>query len=212
MVYHTNSLQVLFDRQRPVSISGWGAIESDGRLQFICSPLEKLGPLEHCQNTKNTKPKRPTKKSQSEKKFWKNQPITKKSLPTTKKEIRWIFLPWSTKPWTSVPSFTKLKTLHLIPVLIILEIIPNVPIEHPQLNHGKMHQVKFNFNLVVIFFKQSYPRNFWLVERVIDRFLADSKAKIIIYTSECIGIKRYSFECVKPDIELIVTNLRSINK
>ena len=87
MVYHTNSLQVLFDRQRPVSISGWGAIESDGRLQFICSPLEKLGPLEHCQNTKNTKPKRPTKKSQPEK-------ITdnKKSLPTTKKEIRWIFL------------------------------------------------------------------------------------------------------------------------
>lgn len=145
MVYHTNSLQVLFDRQRPVSISGWGAIESDGRLQFICSPLEKLGPLEHCQNTKNTKPKKPTKKNQSEKNFWKNQPITKKSLPTTKKEIRWIFLPWSTKPWTSVPSFTKLKTLHLIPVLIILEIIPNVPIEHPQLNHGKMHQVKFHF-------------------------------------------------------------------
>ena len=62
MVYHTNSLQVLFDRQRPVSISGWGAIESDGRLQFICSPLEKLGPLEHCQNTKNTKPKRPNQK------------------------------------------------------------------------------------------------------------------------------------------------------
>ena len=53
---------------------------------------------------------------------------------------------------------------------------------------------------------------YWLVRRVIDRFLADSKAKIIIYTSECIGIKRYSFECVKPDIELIVTNLRSINK
>ena len=153
MVYHTNSLQVLFDRQRPVSISGWGAIESDGRLQFICSPLEKLGPLEHCQNTKNTKPKKPTKKNQSEKNFWKNQPITKKSLPTTKKEIRWIFLPWSTKPWTSVPSFTKLKTLHLIPVLIILEIIPNVPIEHPQLNHGKMHQVKFhcsyNFQAII---------------------------------------------------------------
>ena len=69
MVYHTNSLQVLFDRQRPVSISGWGAIESDGRLQFICSPLEKLGPLEHCQNTKNTKPKTPTKKKPTRKKL-----------------------------------------------------------------------------------------------------------------------------------------------
>ena len=69
MVYHTNSLQVLFDRQRPVSISGWGAIEIDGRLQFICSPLEKLGPLEHCQNTKNTKPRTPTKKKVSQKKI-----------------------------------------------------------------------------------------------------------------------------------------------
>ena len=80
MVYHTNSLQVLFDRQRPVSISGWGAIESDGRLQFICSPLEKLGPLEHCQNTKNTKPKRPTKKVSQKKNFLKKSTDNKKSL------------------------------------------------------------------------------------------------------------------------------------
>ena len=92
MVYHTNSLQVLFDRQRPVSISGWGAIESDGRLQFICSPLEKLGPLEHCQNTKNTKPKRPTKKSQSEKKILKKSTDNKKVFTDDQKRDTLDFL------------------------------------------------------------------------------------------------------------------------
>ena len=152
--------------------------------------------------------KKANQKSQSEKNFWKNQPITKKVFTDDQKRDTLDFLALINKTMDFGAVVHKIENTAFDTRFDNSGNNSECSNRTPSIESWENASGKIS----LLIFKQSYLRNFWLVERVIDRFLADSKAKIIIYTSECIGIKRYSFECVKPDIELIVTNLRSINK